>query len=515
MRRGLCIGLLGSAIFAVGFLGCKPKNGPVADAGPDLEVPPLARVLLDGSASVDPEGDVLTYRWDFLEIPEGSGAELSNPASMVPRFDADLAGVYEVGLVVSDRETESLQDSVMITVAAEGLPDGDFGTERKGAVFYDNADEDEDRGASVMLLENGKAVLAGRSYNGFDWDIFFRRYNTDGSPDTTFGTGGTVVYNGGAVSESCYDAVMLSDGKMLAAGMLDGDMAVWRFSKDGSLDTGFGSSGIAVYDTAGGAARCTSVTVQPDGKVLAAGFWDQGGDNDIILLRYTADGSPDTGFGSSGVVMYDTSGQDSLWAMGVQGDGKILLGCSIDGGANQDFVVFRYNTDGSPDTGFGTNGAFRYDGGGNDYVNAIAVQEDGSFLAAGTTGTPSGTEIILIRCSADGSLDTGFGSGGMVTFDGGSRDSCTGMCVQVDGKILVTGYSEFGTQDDIVVLRYTADGSLDTGFGPYGTGRMQFDGFADDDWSDTVVLQPDGKILVAGSVWGNGSLGDALLLRYE
>lgn len=462
MRRGLCLWLLVTAVLAAGVFGCKPENGPVADAGPDRTVPPLERVMLDGSASADPEGDVLTYAWTFLKTPEGSGAEFSNPASMVPWFDADLAGVYEAGLVVSDRETESPQDSVMITVAAEGRPDGNFGMERKGAVFYDNADDYEDRGASVMLLENGKAVLAGRSYNGFDWDIFFRRYNTDGSPDTTFGTGGTAVYNGGGTSEYCYDAVMLSDGKM-----------------------------------------------------LAAGYWDQGGDSDIILLRYTADGSPDTGFGSSGVVMYDTSGIDSLWAMGIQEDGKILLGCSIDGGADQDFVVFRYNSDGSPDTGFGTNGAFRYDGGGNDYVNAIAAQGDGSFLAAGATGTPSGTDIILIRCSADGSLDTGFGSGGMVTFDGGSRDSCTGMCVQVDGKILVTGYSEFGTQDDIVLLRYTADGSLDTGFGPYGTGRVQFDGFADDDWSDKVVLQPDGKILVAGSVWENGGLGDALLLRYE
>ena len=303
--------------------------------------------MLDGSASADPEGDVLTYAWTFLETPEGSGAEFSNPASMVPWFDADLAGVYEAGLVVSDRETESPQDSVMITVAAEGRPDGDFGTERKGAVFYDNVDSDEDRGVSVMLLGNGKAVLAGSSYNGFDWDIFFRRYNIDGSPDTTFGTGGTVTYDGVGTSESCYDAVMLSDGKMLAAGMLDGDMAVWRFSKDGSLDTGFGSSGIALYDTAGGAARCTSAAVQPDGKILAAGHWNQGGDSDIILLRYTA------------------------------------------------------------------------------------------------------------------------------------------------------------------------GGSLDTGFGPYGSGRVQFDGFGDDDWSDKVVLQPDGKILVAGSVWENGGLGDALLLRYE
>ena len=308
-------------------------------------MPPLERVMLDGSASADPEGDVLTYAWTFLETPEGSGAEFSNPASMVPWFDADLAGVYEAGLAVRDREMESPQDSVMITVAAEGRPDGDFGTERKGAVFYDNGDED--RGVSVMLLGNGKAVLAGSSYNGFDWDIFFRRYNIDGSPDTTFGTGGTVTYDGVGTSESCYDAVMLSDGKMLAAGMLDGDMAVWRFSKDGSLDTGFGSSGIALYDTAGGAARCTSAAVQPDGKILAAGHWNQGGDSDIILLRYTA------------------------------------------------------------------------------------------------------------------------------------------------------------------------GGSLDTGFGPYGSGRVQFDGFGDDDWSDKVVLQPDGKILVAGSVWENGGLGDALLLRYE
>jgi uncharacterized delta-60 repeat protein len=375
-------------------------------------------------------------------------------------------------------------------------------------------------GNAVAVQADGKIVVAGAAMGTDvycnDWGgcLALARYNTDGSLDTGFGTGGTVITEVGFEDGSEGFAVVLQpDSKIVVAGSaIWGGFVLARYNSNGSLDTGFGWGGYVTTSfttfTEDNRGYGHAVALQPDGKIVVAGYTN--GSSYIALARYNSDGSLDTGFGDGGKVMSDFDKCNGVegYAMALQSDGKVLVAgdCEPINNNNEAFLLVRYNSDGSLDTGFGNGGIVTTDFSWNeDEGHAVMLQADGKIVVAGGMSTyPNNIDFELARYYSDGSLDAGFGKSGKVTTDFFGRDDYGyAVALQGDGKIVVAGSSG----GDFALARYNSDGSLDAGFGTGGKTTTDFGG--DDDGGYAVALQTDGKIVVAGS-----SGGDFVLARY-
>jgi len=383
-----------------------------------------------------------------------------------------------------------------------------------------------DYGISVAVQADGKILVSGLiAYGVGDADFALARYNPDGSLDTGFDGDGKVTTALSPFDDVSYSVTVQADGKILVAGGSDpddkADFALVRYNPDGSLDTGFDGDGKVTTDFSSSFDWAFSATVQADGKILVAGFSDNGSNEGFALVRYNSDGSLDTGFDGDGKVTTALGSiDDEGYSVTVQADGKILVAGFSLKGRNADFALVRYNTDGSLDTGFGGDGKVTTAlGSSDDWSYSVTVQADGKILAAGFSRNADADpyDFALVRYNPNGSLDTGFGGDGKVTTDFDSSDDYgNSVTIQADGKILVAGYSRnvdaAADAWDFALVRYNPDGSLDTGFG--GDGKVITDFGSPNnpanDGSYSVTVQADGKILVAGD-----SNDDFALVRYN
>jgi uncharacterized delta-60 repeat protein len=394
--------------------------------------------------------------------------------------------------------------------AADGDLDTSFGTGGKVTTAIGSAD---DTAYSVVLQSDGKIIAVGQSDNGANTDFAVVRYNADGSLDTSFDTDGKVTTAIGSSNDNARSVVLQSDGKIVVVGNSWSsvyDFAVVRYNADGSLDTSFSGDG-KVTTQVGGSLSDTaySVVLQSDGKIIVAGT----SDSDFAVVRFNADGSLDTSFDTDGKVTTPIgSGTDEAYSVVLQSDGKIILsGYSV--GANRDFTVVRYNADGSLDTSFGTGGKVTTPiGSGNDEANSVVLQSDGKIILSGYS-VGANTDFAVVRYNADGSLDTSFDTDGKVTTAiGSSSDNARSVVLQSDGKIILSGYS-VGATRDFAVVRYNADGSLDTSFGTGGIVTTPIGSGTDEAYS--VVLQSDGKIIAAGYSNNGPNNNDFAVVRYS
>ncbi|MCP4983440.1 MAG: hypothetical protein GY935_23435, partial [Gammaproteobacteria bacterium] len=337
-----------------------------------------------------------------------------------------------------------------------------------------------DRGYGVVVQDDGKILVSGYSHNGSDNDFVLIRYNTDGTLDTSFDADGNndgiVITPIGSGDDSSFAVSVQSDGKILVAGKSNNantDFALVRYNTDGSLDTSFDADGIVTTDFGFGYDVGLGLMVQGDGKILVAGRSYNGSNDDFALARYNTDGSLDTSFDGDGMLITPIgTGSDYPEAATLQSDGKILV-VGLTNGSDDDFALVRYNTDGSLDTSFDADNdgiVITPIGSGNDKGRAVTVQSDGKILVAGESHNGSNYDFALVRYNADGSLDNSFDTDGKVTMDFGSgNDTIYGITVQSDGKILVAGSSNNGSNNDFALVRYNADGSLDTTFDEINT----------------------------------------------
>ncbi len=274
------------------------------------------------------------------------------------------------------------------------------------------------------------------------------------------------------------------------------------------LDPGFGDAGKV---TNAALQEAEAVALQPDGKILIAGS----ANGDFALARHNADGTLDTSFGSGGSVTTNLGSIDEGFDVALQPDGKIVMVGRSGGPTGFDFGVVRYDADGSLDTAFGTGGVVRTDfAGGADYAHGVVIQADGKIVVAGHAGLANDNDFALARYNGDGTLDASFGSGGKVTTNvAGVTDLGNAVTLQPDGKIVVVGAVDPSHTFDyhFGLARYAVDGSLDTSFGQGGTIVGDLGSAAG------VVVQPDGKIIAAGNGLNSGPLVtfDFVLARYD
>lgn len=360
-------------------------------------------------------------------------------------------------------------------------------------------------GGAVAIQADGKIVTAGTAPSKYVMPSSFalHRYNTDGSLDCTFGSGGTVLTNPyGDGHDSGASAVTIqTDGKIVAAGTLQ-SLALARYNTDGSLDPMFGTGGIVTTDPSrsGGFGRVTAI-LQSDGKLVLAGqASNEQHPASMALARFNGDGSLDTTFGTGGIVMTDMNRFGAAFALAVQADGKIVAA----GTGNSDvkmfnFALVRYNTDGSLDPMFG-NGGIVLTGLGRDPegANALAIQSDSKIVVAGQSSIVTGrSTFALLRYNPDGSFDPTFGSGGKAITYLTANDAARGVAIQADGKIVATGITiRNDNTAGLLLVRYYGDGSLDATF---GSGGKVITAIGSNDSASAMALQADGKIIVVGT----------------
>lgn len=279
----------------------------------------------------------------------------------------------------------------------------------------------------------------------------------------------------------------------------------------GALDPTFNPQGpiAGVVSTAVSEGRdlAQAVVVQPDNKIVAAGLAFNGLIDVIALVRYNNDGSLDSSFGDNGIVLTETSnGNSYAYSVTLDAENRILItGSAQSEKGNYDFIVARYNTNGSLDKTFGNNGIVLTDFEDRfDQANKILVQPDNKILVVGLARPAEGNPALaLARFNNDGSLDTSFGQGGKVlTMLDDSTHQALGLGIQDDGKIVISGFILVKkSQSRIILLRYNNDGSLDNAFGENGVVETQFEPLS---FGTSLVIQPDNKIAIAANIITSG-----------
>lgn len=406
-------------------------------------------------------------------------------------------------------------DFALVRYNTDGSLDTSFDFDGKAITRINNGTNDIAR--AVVLQSDGKIVLAGQSHNGEIRTFTLARYNTNGSLDNTFGNRALLGFSPSSGNDQANATVVQSDGKILVVGNsrinTNYDFALARLNTDGLLDTTFDSDGKVATPIGSSDDFALASAIQSDGKIIVAGASYNGGLSSIALVRYNTNGSLDTTFDSDGKVTTAVGDSVVAYSVTIQSDGKIVVaGASFTTANSNDFVVVRYNTDGSLDTTFDTDGIVTTPiGTSSDYAYSVHQQSDGKIVVAGYVSNGADNDFALARYNTDGSLDSSFDGDGKVITTGTSEDLAFSSAIQSDGKIVVAGYTN-NTSNDFMLARYNTDGSLDTSFDSDGIVVTPIGNSSDIAFS--VAIQSDNKIIAAGNSF-NGVNQDFALARYN
>lgn len=347
--------------------------------------------------------------------------------------------------------------------------------------------------------------------------------------DTAFGGDGVVTTGIQGGVDVANAMVIQPDGRIVSAGFTcaepDGncsfsgarlDFALTRHLQDGGLDGSFGAGGVVTTDLRT-ADRANALALQPDGKIVAAGYGADSDGNRFALARYNSDGTLDNSFGTGGKVLTAFPGSTGsiAYSVAIQPDGRIVAGGTTNG-AERAFALARYNGDGTLDTSFGNGGLVTTRIENRDsYGLGMALQLDGRIVAVGSVLRSVGSEDVAFaaaRYNADGTLDASFGNGGtVITPIGPVADAAESVALQADGRIVAGGVSFVGTTNiDFALVRYHQDGTLDTSFGNGGKVTTAIAAGNGQDLLHEIAIQPDGRIVAVGD-----SASEISLARYD
>jgi uncharacterized delta-60 repeat protein len=350
--------------------------------------------------------------------------------------------VQSDGKIVAIGESFSPGKFALARYNADGTLDATFGNGGKVVTVIANVRE---VAFGLLILPDGNILVSGSidlpSTINRSWAIL--RYKSDGSLDTSFGNNGIVMTDFGPDDDQAYGMALQSDGKIVAAGrrgiqfypadQRKGNVALARYTANGTLDTTFGVNGKVVNDFGQGLeSYAIALMIQPDDKIVIAGESSY----EFLVARYNRDGALDMSFSGNGYALANFSNNwdvpgDAL----LQPDGKIVIvGLADYTSVYNNPALARYNPDGSFDQSFGTAGQIMLAPSAG--IDAVALQRDGKLVALGT----SDNGMMLWKFNRNGSFDTTFGSGGIVnTSFGTAACEASDIALQSDGKIVIGG----------------------------------------------------------------------------
>ena len=512
-----------------------------------LGVQPDGKLLAAGNASAGSTAGTQVFRVNT----DGTLDLTFSPAASDPIYDGGdgtawlssgttfLSDPEEI-VVQADGKIVVVGNFAVVRLTPDGRPDPTFGT--NGAVrtvasaggpltttsghFY-----------SAAIQLDGKILLAGTNVSGSvsNTDFVLARLNTDGTWDSSFGTGGAVYTNIDG-TDTGYDVALQPDGKIVMGGStrFTGEtvtrFAAARYNPDGGLDTSFAGDGTYTADLFPTLNHeiAYGVALQSDGKIVLAGSCGFSSTTDFAAARLNTDGTVDTSFGTNGSGAYDMGVNSSIaYSVAIDAADRIVLG---GWGFTMHYAVARLTPSGALDIAFDGDGkkvtlvGESAAGQNNQTARDVAIRPDGTIVMSGRSyvessfeGTQIGTayttnNIGLQVMNPNGTPDTTFSGDGFGYYarQRYSTDDAQGVALQTDGKIIVVGSTGqfFGSYDDFAVVRLNHNGTPDPSFGGDGDVAVAFGSStsASEDNAAAAVVQPDGKILVVGSV--NLSIAD-------
>lgn len=357
---------------------------------------------------------------------------------------------------------------------------------------------------SIVTQADGKIIVVGYTSNLSSDNYCLARFNLDGSIDNGFGLNGVVV-TAFPNSSVASDVAIQNDGKIVVAGHTGNEFAIARYTTSGLLDTSFGNQGIAYTSFSGNGAITEALKIQTNGKIIVGGqVLDSPPDgSSFVLVRYNQDGTLDTTFGIGGIVTTDVApgaglnALDQLKDLAIQQNGKIV----VSGLSGPNTVLIRYNSEGSLDLNFDSNGmkVYNYSQIGNSSFSGLDIQQDGKIIAVGfSTGMNGFSDLLVVRHNIDGSLDNNFGNLGIIIIElSQEQDGAVDVRLQEDNKILVGGFIN-DTIFKCALARYDTNGNPDLTFGINGLVKTAIDPFYNG--LEAIAIQADGKILTTGFV---------------
>jgi uncharacterized delta-60 repeat protein len=363
-----------------------------------------------------------------------------------------------------------------------------------------------------FIQPDGQILLGGMFADSTGQAEFcIARYNSSGSPDLSFGVNGHTISRLGIGEDIIYGITMQTDGKIIAVGRAsiylssDWDVAVVRYNDNGTEDTTFGTDGKTILDIGGADDQANSVAIDANGNIVVGVTTDPGtGFVTGTLLRLNSNGTLDHSFGNGGYKQISTPFDiHHVNSVILQPDGKIVVGGAEATSGNWDYALWRLQINGELDNSFGINGKVTTDvsGGGEDLFTEMALQMDGKILLAGNSDYTVLSKTSIVRYDTNGFLDTSFGSNGIFTTHICSdHDYFRNMLLQPDGNILITGDCQniFPPLATAYVAGISSSGTIDSSFN--STGIFTFN-VLQTEYSLTLTdinLQPDGKIILSG-----------------
>jgi uncharacterized delta-60 repeat protein len=377
-----------------------------------------------------------------------------------------------------------------------GQLDGSFGS--NGSVFSDFGGDD--RATGMVVQPDGKIVAVGWSrQNGVD-GFGIARYTPDGALDPSFGSSGKLSFTDQRLGQH-YAIALQADGKIVVGGSTNAlgtdDFILARFLPNGRLDTRFGKKGLVITDF-GITDVVAAIAIQPDGKIVAAGSASSNSNDDFAVARYRPNGSLDKTFGRKGKVRTDfLGGFDNAASIALQPDGRIVVAGWADGPAESHpaFAAARYRSNGVLDTSFGGDGKITTNIGEDARATSVVfVNSIGKLVLAGwAIAGQTFSSMALARYHLDGTLDESFGDSGTVLTSTSEDVVINDLAVQPDGKLLAGGFSTFG----LIIARYLGNGLLDNSFSDDGRAEFRFNDSSP--VINAIALQPTtGRFVVAG-----------------
>ncbi len=403
-----------------------------------------------------------------------------------------------------------------------GTLDPTFGN--NGKVYTGFGTNNSSRANAVVLQPDGKIIVGGSAHTANTTNTWERdsdnftliRYNTDGSPDTAFGYDGKVMtdfypfFNNNLRNGAIYALKLQQDGKILAYGAAGTGTVVVRYNSDGGIDANFGNNGI-IHCNSGPVEGGNTLEIQPDGKIVVLGIqWTQPSANiwntQFVVERYNADGSSDAAFASNGrIVTAFVSGYDWPKSIALQPDGKIVAIGQSTSGSNNRLALVRYTASGALDTTFDGDGKVltSYGSGISGLPNFVTAHPNGKILVAGLTSALSGNSFTLVQYNSNGSPDTSFDGDGIASslFDASDlSNTIISIAEQPDGKLLATtSADQYGTFNNPDDFVVRRYNSNATVDTSFGiNGKVVTTVRPGFSVAKNIALQPDAKILVAG-----------------